>query len=96
MPTSNISDSKSATQSEILLQNAGESLVDLTIDPIFPKGDIGLAFLEDNLNLSPTIERADFNKDSGIVPLYEGSDSETESNIPIHHIHSLNGVMVRP
>ena len=33
VPTSNISDSKSTIQPEILLQSAGESLVDLTIDP---------------------------------------------------------------
>ena len=34
VPILNISDSNSTTQSEILLQNAGESLVDLMIDPI--------------------------------------------------------------
>ena len=90
MPTLNISDSNSTTQSEILLQNAGESLVDLMFDAISPKGGIGLAFLEDNLNFPPTIENADFNKACGTVPLFEGSNSETERNIPVHHIHSLN------
>ena len=36
-------------QSETLLQNAGESLVDLTIDPNSPQGDFGLGLLEDIL-----------------------------------------------
>ena len=27
------------------------------------------------------------------VPMYEGSDSETESNIPVFYIHSLNACL---
>ena len=46
VPTSNISNCKSAMQSEILLQNAGESLVDLTIDSISPMEETGQALLE--------------------------------------------------
>ena len=53
-----------------------------------------MASLEDNLNILPAIEKTDFNTDSCIVPIYEGSDSETESNIPIHHIHSLNTLWI--
>ena len=65
-------------------------VVDLSIDSNSPIADFGLASLEANLNILLDIETTDFNNDSFIVPIHEGSDSETESNIPIHHIHSLN------
>ena len=41
-----ISDSKSTIQSGIFTQNAGESLVDLTIDPNSQQREFGLAFIE--------------------------------------------------
>ena len=34
--------------------------------------------------------KATINEDNWIVPVFDGSDSETESNIPIYHIHGLN------
>ena len=46
VPTANISESKSTIQSGISTQSAGESLVDLTIDPDSPKKENGLAPLE--------------------------------------------------
>ena len=49
VPTSNISDNKSTIQSGILTQSAGESLLDLAIDPNSPKGDIGRACFEKTL-----------------------------------------------
>ena len=52
VPTSNISDGKSTILSGILTQSADESLVDLTIDPNSPEGEIGLAPLEITLNKS--------------------------------------------
>ena len=77
-------------QSKTVLSNAGELLVDLTIDSKSPQEDFGQASLEANRNILPDIENVICNKDSCSVPIDAGSDSETECNTPIHHIHRLN------
>ena len=90
MPTGKISDSKSTIQSGILTQSAGESLVDLTIDPNSPKGENGLAPLEEYLEKTQVHQNMATNETSWMVSIFDGSDSETVSTIPIHHMHSLN------
>ena len=40
--------------------------------------------------LNPVNQKTTINKDSWMVPIYEGSDSETDFTIPIYHMHSLN------
>ena len=50
LPATNISVNNSTVQTVIKTKNAGESLIDLTIDPNSPKGEIGLAYFDTTLN----------------------------------------------
>ena len=63
-------------------------LVDSTIDPSSPMREFGLAPLEENLEQIQIIQKAASNKDTWLVPIFNGSDSETD--ISIHYIHDLN------
>ena len=67
VPTSNILNNKSTFELKILIQSAGQSLVDFTIDPNSSEREYGLAPLEEkielNLEQSQVIQKTTTNKD---------------------------------
>ena len=74
LPTTNISVNNLTIQTGILAQNAGVTLVYLTIDPKSTKAAIGLACFETTKIESKIASDVDIWK----VPVFDGVDSETE------------------
>ena len=56
-PIINILEDNSTIQTKIFTQNADELLVDLTIGPNSPKGEIGLAFVVERTPLKSSIDK---------------------------------------